>query len=101
MLGARNPLPPPPPAGVCCGRAAFVESSTAHWDNAAPTGRRPRTEIRCPPVAYGDILFQTPGMLCCAAGQDNQRLAVAVEPLADRITSELRVLIGQPIGDCW
>ena len=24
-----------------------------------------------------------------------------MEPLADRITSELRTLIGQPIGDCW
>jgi hypothetical protein len=24
-----------------------------------------------------------------------------VESLADRITSELQVLIGQPIGDCW
>jgi hypothetical protein len=24
-----------------------------------------------------------------------------MEPLADRITSELSVLVGQPIGDCW
>jgi hypothetical protein len=24
-----------------------------------------------------------------------------METLADRITSELRVLVGQPIGDCW
>jgi hypothetical protein len=28
-------------------------------------------------------------------------LAVAMEALADRITSELGALIGQPIGDCW
>jgi hypothetical protein len=24
-----------------------------------------------------------------------------VTSLADRITAELRVLLGQPIGDCW